>query len=415
MNAKHAKKVRDTFWEFGTLEGMHKLTSVSLFFLAAGILTSVTILSAYQILFTIALFYYTFQAYKDKDLKLPTSAYWLLAFSVIALLSTIINIDLIPKPSKNFGRIKYFLYGVGGIYVFRYWLKEANDKSKKIIANTFLLSVVVGGLYVIGYYIIVKNDNRGRPLTETMRYGYGSAMLLLTLLSAYLNKDRFKTWLEPKYLLTAFIVGFIGMFLTFTRGAFLAFLCGLPFTLYFYKKKMVLIGLGISIIIMGTMGTFYLFGTTTNMNFRMLSTKGFNSDQIRQSQWQSAIYAIKEKPILGWGLSNFHTQVERIKNTYDLGAKNYYDAHSHNVFLEIGAGTGLIGLFFFLGWLVTWAYECFKANGMKRALVVPFGVAFVVGAQFEVTFDANNASMIFAIYSISSAISFKTSRIPAVH
>jgi O-antigen ligase len=389
---------------------MHKLTSASLFFLAAGILTSVTILSGFQVLFTVAVFYYMFQAYKDKDLKLPVSAYWLLAFAVVALISTIINIELIPKPSKNFGRIKYFLYGVCGIYVFRYWLKEANDKIKKIISNTFLLSVVVGGLYTIIYYL-VTDDARGRPLTETMRYGYGSAMLLLTLLSIYLHKEKFKNWIQPKFLLAAILIGFLGMFLTYTRGGFLAFLCGLPFALYFHKKKMVLIGLGISLIIMGTMGTFYLFGSKTNVNFRMLSTKGFGSDDIRMSQWQSAIYAIKEKPILGWGLSNFHTQLKRIKDTYDLGAKNYIDAHSHNVFLEIGAGTGLIGLFLFLGWLITWAIESFKAGGMTRALVVPFGVAFVVGAQFEVTLDANNASMIFALYSLSAAIYSKAKSI----
>jgi O-antigen ligase len=204
------------------------------------------------------------------------------------------------------------------------------------------------------------------------------------------------------------------MFLTFTRGAFVAFLCGLPFALFFYRKKMVLIGLGITLLIGGTMGGFYLFGTKTNVNFRMLSTKGFGSDQIRQSQWESAIYAIKEKPILGWGLSNFSTQVERIKNTYDLGAKNYVDAHAHNVFLEIGAGTGLIGLFLFLGWLLTWAYECFKAGGHVRALVVPFGVAFIVGSQFEVTLDANNASMIFALYSLSAAIYSKNKTVQTV-
>jgi O-antigen ligase len=380
---------------------MIKLTSLSLFFLAAGILTSVTILSAYQILFTVAVLYFTFQAYKDHNLKLPTSAYWLLAFSLVALISTVINIELIPKPSKNFGRIKYFLYGVGGIYVFRYWLNEATDKTKKIISNTFLFSVVVGGLYVIGYYILVKDDARGRPLTETMRYGYGSAMFLLTLLSAYLHKEKLKNWIGPKFVLIAFFIGFTGMFLTFTRGAFLAFLCGLPFVLFFYRKKMVLIGLAVLLLIGGTMGGFYLFGTKTNVNFRMLSTKGFSSDEIRMSQWQSAIIAIKERPILGWGLSNFHTQVERIKKNYDLGAKDYVDAHSHNVFLEIGAGTGLLGLLFFLGWLITWAFECFKTGGLVRALVVPFGVAFVVGSQFEVTLDANNASMIFAFYSLS--------------
>lgn len=383
---------------------MHKLTTVSLVFLTAGILTSVTILSAFQILFTVALAYYTFQAYKDKDLKLPVSAYWLLAFTLVALISTVINLELIPKPSKNFGRLKYFLYGVGGIYVFRYWLRDATDKVKTIIAKTFLLSVLVAAVYVIEYYIYVEYDPRGRPLTETMRYGYGSAMLLLVLLGIFLHKEKFKNWIDSKYVLIAFIFGFIGMFLTFTRGALVAFLCGLPFVLFFYRKKMAIIGLSITLVIGGIMGGFYLFGAKTNMKFRMLSTKNFGSDQVRQSQWQSAVYAIKEKPVLGWGLSNFSTQVERIKNTYDLGAKDYVDAHAHNVFLEIGAGTGLIGLFLFLGWLISWAYECFKADGLVRALIVPFGVAFVVGAQFEVTFDANNASMIFAIYSLSAAI-----------
>lgn len=383
---------------------MIKLTSASLFFLAAGILTSVTILSAYQVLFTVAVAYYSYKSIQDKNLTLPKSAYWLLAFTLVAFISTVMNFDLIPKPSKNFGRLKYFLYGVGGIFVFKYWLKDASDKIKKAITSTFLLSVVVGGLYVIGYYIVVKDDPRGRPLTETMRYGYGSSMLLLTLLSAYLHKEKIKNWIEPKFILPAIIIGFTGMFLTYTRGAFLAFLCGLPFALYFYRKKMVIVGLCITLLIGGVMGGFYLFGTKTNVNFRMLSTKGFGSDEIRMSQWQSALYAIKEKPVLGWGFSNFSTQVERIKNTYDLGAKNYVDAHSHNLFLEIGAGTGLIGLFFFLGWLISWALESFKKGELTRAMIVPFGVAFVVGSQFEVTFDANNASMIFAVYALSSAV-----------
>jgi O-antigen ligase len=197
------------------------------------------------------------------------------------------------------------------------------------------------------------------------------------------------------------------MFLTYTRGAFLAFLCGLPFVLYFYRKKMVLIGLGITLLIVGTMGGFYLFGSQTNSKFRMLSTKGFSSDAIRQSQWQSAIIAIKEKPVIGWGLSNFHSQVKRIKIENDLAAKDYDDAHAHNLFLEIGAGTGLIGLFLFLGWLITWAYECFRAGDMVRAMIVPFGVAFVVGSQFEVTLDANNASMIFGLYALSAACDTK--------
>ena len=391
----------------GMTNKMNMVTTGALVFLAAGIFTSVSILSAYQILFTISVLYFTYLAIKEKNFKLPASAYWLLAFTLVALISTTINVDIIPKPSKNFGRLKYFIYGAFGIYVFRYWLPATSDKTKKIILNTFLISVIVAGLYVVYRFIsdvvILKIDGRGRPLTETMRYGYGSAMAALTLLSAYLHREKLKHLLNPKVLLAAGLIGFLGMFLTYTRGALLGFLVGLPFVLFFYKKRLALWGLLISGIILAGLGGFYLFGSGTNAKFRLLSAKGFSSDQERLSQWQSALYAIKEKPILGWGLSNFHTQVERIKNTYDLGAKHYVDAHSHNVFLEVGAGTGIIGLVLLLAWLFSWAYECFKAGGLISALVIPFGAAFIVSSQFEVTFDANNASMIFALYSLSAA------------
>jgi O-antigen ligase len=379
---------------------MNKLTSASLFFLAAGILTSVTVLSAYQILFTVAAFYYAFKAYKDKDLALPKSAYWLLAFFVVGLISTTLNVDIIPKPSKNFGRLKYFAYGIAGIYVFRYWLKETTDQTKKWIVHTFFASVIVAGVYAIGNYLI-KDDPRARPLTETMRYGYGSGMFLLTLLSAILHKEKLAKFFNYKLAITAFVIGFLGMYLTYTRGALLGFLCGLPFVMYFYRPKIGLMLGGLAVLGVLGLGGMYLFGSG-NYKSRFLVNKNNSSDVIRRSQWQAAIIAIKERPALGWGLSNFHTQLKRIKIEHDLDAKDYNDAHSHNLFLEIGSGTGLIGLALFLGWLLSWAWECFKVGGLTRALIIPFGVAFVVASQFEVTFDANNASMIFVVYALSA-------------
>ncbi len=396
------KKVRDTFWEFGTLEAMIKLTSAALFFLAAGILTSVTILSAYQILFTASVCYFTYQAYKDKNLKIPRSAYWLLAFSLVAFISTLINIEIIPKPSKNFGRIKYFLYAVGGIYVFRYWLREATDKAKKIIANTFFLSILVVGSYALWQFFF-SGLARATGLTETMRYGYGSAMILLITLSAILQRKKMGSWFDYRIAIFVFGFGFVGMYLTYTRGALLSFLCGLPFVFYYYKPKLGLTLGGLAALGAVLMTGMYLFGTVKYQS-RFLANRASPSDVIRRSQWKAALIAIQEKPVLGWGLSNFHTQVKRIKDEHNLDAKKYIDAHSHNLFLEIASGTGIIGLIVFLGWLISWSIEAFKAKGLVRALVVPLGVAFVLSSQFEVTFDANNASMIFFLYAMSSAV-----------
>ena len=379
---------------------MIRLTHASLFFLAAGILTSVSVLSGYQVLFVIPLFYYSYLAIKNKDFAVPKSAWWLLAFFTFAFLGLLINFDLVPKPSKNFGRLKYYLYGFGGIYVFRVWLKEASDQAKKVLTNVFLVSIIAAGSYA-GFQFFTGVP-RVKGFTDTMRYGYGSAMLLLTLLSAILHREKIKKWFDHRIGIIAFVVGVFGMYITYTRGALLGFLCGLPFVLFFFRKKWGLAMGGAALLVVMTLGGFYLFGSS-NSGSRFLINKNNNSDQIRRSQWQAAVIAIKERPILGWGLSNFHSQLKRIKETYDLEKKDYNDAHSHNLFLEVASGTGLVGLFLFLGWLLTWAWESYRAGGLNRALVIPFGVAFMISSQFEVTFDANNASMIFFLYAISVA------------
>ena len=389
---------------------MNKLTTASLFFLAAGILTSVSILSAYQVLFVIPLCYYAFSAFKEKNYRVPPSGLWLLAFVLVALLSLVINFDLIPKPTKNFGRIKYYLYGLGGIFVFRVWLTEATDKTKRLLTNVFLTSIIAAGLWALTQKLM--GEPRPKGFTDTMRYGYGSAMILSSLLSALLHREKIKSWFDHRVGIAAFVIGFIGMYVTYTRGGLLGFLCGVPFAIYFYRAKWgIAVGAGALAIVL-TLGGFYLYGKSSKEGSRFLINKDNNSDQIRRSQWKAAVIAIKEKPILGWGLSNFHSQLKRIKETYDLEKKDYNDAHSHNLFLETASGTGLIGLFLFLGWLISWAWEAFKMGGLVRALVIPFGVAFVVGSQFEVTFDANNASMIFFLYAMSSA-ALKNSFSPA--
>lgn len=380
---------------------MIKTTNAAFFFLAAGILTSVTVLSAYQILFAFPLAYYTYLAFKNNDYKLPTSAYWLCGFFLIALLSLVINFDLIPRPSKNFGRLKYFLFGICGIYVLRVWLNEATLKTKTFLVNTFFVSIIAAALFTC-YQYWIKGDLRPKGFTDTMRYGYGSGMLLLTLLSALIHHRQLK-WLNWNLGLAAFIFGFIGMYLTFTRGAFLGFLVGLPVVLYYYRPKIAFAVGGLAIVIGATLGYFYFFGSVKpGESSRYLMNKSNSGDVIRRSQWKAAVIAIQEKPVLGWGLSNFHSQLKRIKNDYDLDAKDYDDAHSHNLFLEVASGTGLIGLFFFLGWVLSWAWEMFRSDKIKAALVLPFGVAWVVSSQFEVTLDANNASMIFFLYSLSS-------------
>ena len=381
---------------------MNKLTTFALGLLAVGIFTSVSILSAFQILFIFSVCFYTYRAYKEKNLKVPKSTYWLIAFMIIATISTTINYEFLPHPAKNFGRLKYYLYGICGIFVLKYWLPETSDQVKKNLLNLFFVTISVAAVYGL-VLMVIQDQPRLRGFTDTLRYGYGTGMILLVILSGILHRKKIGNWFDPRLATIAFILGFAALYFTLTRGALLGFFCGLPFVLFFYSRKLGLTLGGLSVAIVLTLGCFYLFGSGDYGN-RFLVNKDNNSDVTRRSQWKAALIATQEKPILGWGLSNFHSQLKRIKNDYDLDKKDYNDAHAHNLFLEIMSGTGIIGILIFLGWVITWALEAFKSQGLIRAFIVPFGVAWVTSSQFEVTFDANNASMIFFLYSISSAI-----------
>ena len=385
---------------------MTKITTTAIFFLAAGLFTSVTVLGAYQILFAITALYYAYLKFKEKDLYVPLSAKFLLGFFLVALVSLSLNYGLLPKPGKNFGRIYHFIIAVAAIFSLKAWLKEISEKTIKTLFNVLLVSIIISGSYTC-YTYFITGVLRADVLTEKMRYGYGTGMILLIILGTLLHSRKLNTIVNLPLTITAFVIGFLGMYLTFTRGALLGFICGLPFLIYFYNEKIgKWIGM-ISLFLVVTLGSFYFLGSGEYQS-RFLMNKNNPSDVTRRSQWTAALIAVKERPLLGWGYSNFHTQLKRIKNDYDLDAKHYNDAHSHNLFLEIAAGTGIIGLFLFLGWLISWAIECFKNKELVRALIVPFGVAFVISSQFEVTFDANNCSMILFLYSLSSAINFKS-------
>jgi O-antigen ligase len=376
-----------------------KILFVSLIFLAAGIFTSVTILSGFQVLFAIPLFFAIFEAIKSKNFDLPISAKWLIAFMMTALVSTFINIDQIPNPAKNFGKIKYFLYGVGSIWVLRFYFNNLKIKQLKILTSIFLISICVAGIFCI-YEVKILDLARAYSLTDTMRYGYGTAMVISILISYLINKKNWPDILPNWFVVLSIIIASIGMYYTYTRGAMLALFCSVPFIAFYFNKKIGIIFALLIALCVGIVGSYYLFGKEEQTS-RFLISKNNGSDQKRYSQWQAAFIAIKERPILGWGYGNFHSQVKRIKFENNLPRQDYNDAHSHNLFLEMAAGTGLIGLFFFLGWLFMWAFEMLKSPIPIRNIFIPFGVVFFICSQFEVTFDANNASMIFFLYPLS--------------
>jgi O-antigen ligase len=380
---------------------MSTIITIAVVFLLVGTFTSVTVQGGFQVLFAIPLAFYFWRAL-GRDFQLPASSWWMLAFAAVALASVLVNWSDIPRPTKNLGKVKYFIYAAIGIFPIGVWLKRVSDNTKSRLVILFSLVVFALGLYC-AYQVVITGRWKARPLTETMRYSYGSALVLVIWLSLFFQKEKFKSWLSTPWS----ILGIAGLVMSVlfvqARGAQGALLLSVPFILFYWNRKIGMVALLLGAIGMGYLTYNYFFQERLAAPIKILKTSQNSSDQTRRSQWLAAIKAIEERPILGWGHGNFHTQVERIKNQYDLPRKEYKNNHSHNVLLEVAAGTGLIGVILFIIAFCTWVWECWRAGGVIRAVMMPFFVAVVFEAQFEVILDANNATWIGFLYAVSLA------------
>ena len=378
---------------------MIHLITLAYFLMALGILTSVSLLGIHQILLFVPTCYCLYKSISSKKMNLSRSSLFLFIFLICCVVSLFANFDELKDPAKSFGKLKFLFFALSGAFVLNDWLPSLKPSYLKLILNAFFCGVIIAGGVAI-YQSISSGGARSEGLIGIMRYGYASSMISILILASLIQNKKMNINFSTRLAICALIFGVAGIFLTQTRGALAGFVCALPFVLYFYKPK---IGLAIgvfSVLLISILSFAYFFGNNDHGS-RYLKSRNTKGDVIRQEQWKSALIATKEHPWFGGGYNNFYSQVERIKNENNFETTFYINEHAHNIFLEIAAGTGLVGFAFFLLWLISWAYECFKLENALRGVFVPFGVCLIISGQFEVIFDTNNSVMIFFIYSLS--------------
>ncbi|MBT6326684.1 MAG: O-antigen ligase family protein [Bdellovibrionales bacterium] len=378
------------------------MTYFSLLVVAAGSFTSISLLALAHILIVIPAVYFTYKRAKQDGLG--TSEWALLGMIVSIILSVWINADIIESPWRNIGKSKYFILALMGTFAYREFFQEKiSSKKIKILINTLLITTTIASLsgivaYYTGYnYIKMKpacSPNRACGLFGMlMTYAYGVSLFLVILTGVIIHKEKCKQWFSMKLVYFVWIINFTGLILTYTRGAWIGFIIGVP--LFFFKenKKKFIICFLVLLIGGGLTLTFNKFARS-----RFLNSK--NSDMLRIAFFQSTLYAVKEKPLLGWGYRNFEPNSKMIKEKYNLYDPTY-GGHAHNNLLEHLASTGIIGFIFTLLFYITWAREAYLRNDIFGKLLFPFVISFIVSGMVQYTFgDAENLFFIMALYSI---------------
>ncbi len=175
------------------------------------------------------------------------------------------------------------------------------------------------------------------------------------------------------------------LYLSFSRGAWLAAVAAIGIMIVFAPRRM-WIGLGLVVITIGlliSLSSSGLLPDAINQRFadaselfqfrdvRGLSINDVNYALIeRQAHWQAALNMLTDQPWTGVGFGNYaaaYDQYRLLNWPYALG-------HAHNIYLNVAAETGLIGL---AAYLIVWLSiftvtfrTIRRASGIDRALAI---------------------------------------------
>lgn len=371
----------------------------SLMILAIGLVTSITVLSLYHILILIPALYFLPKAnYKT----IPTSAWPLMAMIICIILSIVVNQDIAIKGYKTILKAKYFLFGFISVAPFMWYFKNyLNDKKISCLLYSFCIATTiatVSGLigYITGFNPLLFKEiqvlrNSGL-FGMIMNYAHNMSYFLIIITGLFIYREETKKYINIKFLIGVLIVNFVGLYFSYTRGAWLAVLAGIPF-FYFKNHKKIFLGICFGLVLLGA-AAYFLAGDKVVRP---------QSERERISQWMAATYAFKERPILGYGYLNFEPHSGEIKERYNLGSVNFV-SHAHNNFLEMLGGTGILGFMAFVTWLFFWFKESLAKNSVIAKISVPFIIVFIVGGLTQSTISLGiNLFFVMAAWSVSTA------------
>ena len=156
----------------------------------------------------------------------------------------------------------------------------------------------------------------------------------------------------------ALIASLLTVTFTFSRGGFLALIVSLIifFIIYPPRPRELLVSIGIGITLLFFIPTSY-FDRITSLQDLIPSESGQvnlrvdRAIQGRASENLTGLLMIQENPLLGVGLSNFPSRYQEY--TKQIGLAPSLSARSpHNLYLEVAAETGILGLSAFM--LMIW-------------------------------------------------------------
>ncbi len=306
-----------------------------------------------EISFVFAMFFYLqllLQDYKKFHVfAFPrTALFFLIAF--VAFVSFSLTWSEYPKESFR-GLFKILQAATIFLMAVEIFHTEQENKNFGTFFIGLFLVMIVNALvqYGFGHDLIRGNEylysSAGRRITSAFKaYGLFANFLNVACLYVYIKLISQKKMDREKLLyLLLFILGVYCLFLTRSRGAWIAFTLSL-FSVTLLKKKWFIL---IFLLGVGAVGVSQI---PTHMLIHLDSNRQEQSIVERFDLWQRAIKVITAKPLTGTGINTY----AKAHQKYDTGqSKRVLGYYVHNGYLQMAAEIGIPGLFLFLGFVIS--------------------------------------------------------------
>lgn len=354
--------------------------------------------------------------------SLPPSAWCLVAFVLVSVLSIFANLPVIDAPLEHLGKLRYF--AVVPVIVAMPWLAR-ELLPVRWRRDSLVLAWIVPLAFAasIGLIAFASGNHplRGEDLVDirrvsglygqVMTFAYSLQFSVLALTAFFLSPrlwnalTRVPWWIAAAMLL----LSVVALYFTYTRGAMLGVVAGLVVLAMRRSWK-----LGLTLSLAGAAGMALLVlnadrdsGEKADRGSRYLQT----DSAIRLGQWRAASLSFLERPVFGWGYRNFELQSASLKERYgfekDVVRKRgqprqviYFQGHAHNNVLESFASMGVAGGISFLAFALSWLREAWRSR--HGHLLAPPVVAFLVSGMFENTFfDSEVVNCLLLLYLIT--------------
>ena len=323
------------------------------------------------------------------DIKKNKIIWALIGLFGVFLLASIFSVDpyfsFWGSPYRGGGFMTFAFYFVFAVLAFILFKKnDPSTDSGLSWKKAWIFSIIIGLLvcvialfqfYGIFNKIFISVGSRpGSTIGNPIFLGIYLLLLFFPTLSFAIKEsfgeaqDRKNKYLKIFYIFSLLIFLYV-IFIAGSRAAYLGIFTGILFFLLAYPKKLKLLKICLGLFLIFVASIVFYVNTQSHfpqileknrifviLQVRLSIKSAFNDE--RYKAWQTVLKEVEDRPILGWGPENLAVGFDKFYDP-NVTTSPWWDK-AHNVFLDIGAQTGILGILAYLALFVALFWQLQK-------------------------------------------------------